>query len=206
MRRSAPSRCQRLMVSRRLRRAVEGCCCWAARKSHQWSMAIALADGRAVGTCDAATVDPRTLAIGLVKKANCADPTLYGQRVLALTYFSRHVASDGGAMLAVRIAHADAAARDGYTLGPVVNTYQQCSDCQAAVIYGDGSLWIYNPTAERVGRAAADLASNRGGRRAVGDAQNPARAADSQLERGLVIPVHRVRDPWRRPSIAARRL
>ena len=105
--------------------------------------------GRAVGTCDAATVDPRTLAIGRVKTANCADPTLYGQRVLALTYFSHHAAWDGGALLAVRIAHADAAARQGYTLGRVVTTYQQCSDCQAAVVYGDGSLWIYNPTASR---------------------------------------------------------
>jgi hypothetical protein len=94
-----------------------------------------------------AVVDPQTLAIGPVKTANCGDPTLYGQRVLALTYFSRHAAAGGGASLAVRIARADPKARDGYTLGPVVTTYEQCSDCQAGVIYGDGSLWIYNPTA-----------------------------------------------------------
>jgi len=111
-----------------------------------YGYSVPLADGRGVGTCDAAIVDPHTLAIGPVKKANCGDPTLYGQRVLALTYFSRHAAPNG-ASLAVRIAHADAHARDGYTLGPVVTSYEECSDCQAAVIYGDGSLWIYNPTA-----------------------------------------------------------
>ena len=112
-----------------------------------YGYSASLTHGRAVGTCDAAIVDPQTLAIGPVKKANCADPALYGQRVLAVTYFSHHAAPDGGAMLAVRIARTDPAARDGYRLGPVVTTYQQCSDCQAAVIYGDGSLWIYIPTA-----------------------------------------------------------
>ena len=112
-----------------------------------YGYSVPLADGHGVGTCDAAIVDPHTLAIGPVKTANCGDPSLYGQRVLALTYFSRHAAPGGGATLAVRIARADAQARDGYTLGPIVTTYEQCSDCQAGVIYGDGSLWIYNPTA-----------------------------------------------------------
>ncbi len=45
---------------------------------------------------------------------------------------------------AVRIAHVDPAARDRYTLGPIVMTYPQCSDCQAQWIYGDGSLWLYD--------------------------------------------------------------
>ena len=112
-----------------------------------YGYSVPLADGRGVGTCDAAIVDPQTLAVGPVKTANCGDPTLYGQRVLALTYFSRHVVAGADANLAIRIARADARARDGYTLGPVVTTYEQCSDCQAGVIYGDGSLWIYNPTA-----------------------------------------------------------
>jgi hypothetical protein len=106
-----------------------------------------LADGRAVGTCDSAIVDPRTLGIGLVRSANCGDPTLYDERVLPLTYFSR----EAPGLLAIRIARADAGARDGYTLGPVVTSYQECSDCQAAMSYGDGSLWIYNPTASRSG-------------------------------------------------------
>jgi hypothetical protein len=106
-----------------------------------------LADGRAVGICDAAIVDPRTLAIGPVRSENCGDPTLYGERVLPLTYFSRRAPG----LLAIRIARASPGARDGYTLGPVVTSYQECSDCQAAMTYGDGSLWIYNPTASRSG-------------------------------------------------------
>jgi hypothetical protein len=104
-----------------------------------------LVDGRVAGTCDAAIVDPRTLTIGQVKRANCGDPTLYGERVLPIIYFSRHLAPGQGDLL-VRIARTDPAARDGYTLGPIVTTYSLCSDCQSAVIYGDGSLWIYNPT------------------------------------------------------------
>jgi hypothetical protein len=112
-----------------------------------------LADGRAVGTCDAASVDPRTLAIGRPRSANCGDPALYGERVLPLTYFSH--AAPG--LLSVRIARADARARDGYTVGPVVTSYQECSDCQAAMIYGDGSLWIYNPTGRHAGRSGEVL-------------------------------------------------
>jgi hypothetical protein len=108
-----------------------------------------LAGGRAVGTCDSAIVDPRTLAVGSVRTANCGDPTLYGERVLPLTYFSRKAPG----LLAIRIARAEAGARDGYTLGPVVTSYQECSDCQAAMIYGDGALWIYNPMAGHASRS-----------------------------------------------------
>lgn len=108
-----------------------------------------LADGRATGTCHAAIVDPRTLAIGRVRSANCGDPGLYGERVLPVAYLVRRAGVDGAGVgtIAVRIARSDAAARDGYALGPVVTSYPQCSDCQIAWIYGDGSLWLYNPLA-----------------------------------------------------------
>jgi hypothetical protein len=104
-----------------------------------------LSDGRAVGTCDAATVEPGTLKLGHVAHANCGDPALYGEQVLAISYpvrrlFHGHTVSG----YAVRIAHADSGAPDGYTLGSVVMTYPQCSDCSAQWIYGDGSLWLYD--------------------------------------------------------------
>ncbi len=82
-------------------------------------------------------------------KANCGNPALYGERVLPISYWLSAAGAKrfGGADLAVRIAVADRAARDGYTLGPILTTYQQCSDCQISWIFGDDSLWIYNPLA-----------------------------------------------------------
>jgi hypothetical protein len=103
-----------------------------------------LSHGRAAGTCDAATVEPGTLRLGHVRHANCGDPALYGEQVLAVSYVEQPASRTRGVgEFAVRIAHVDPAARDGYTLGPVVMTYQQCSDCSAQWIYGDGSLWLY---------------------------------------------------------------
>jgi hypothetical protein len=100
-----------------------------------------LSDGRVVGTCDAATVESGTLKLGQVAHANCGDPALYGEQVLAVSYLV-HPVSVGE--FAVRIAHVDPGALDGYTLGPVVMTYPECSDRSAQWIYGDGSLWLYD--------------------------------------------------------------
>ena len=110
-----------------------------------------LVDGRAAGTCNAAAVDPRTLAIGPIVSANCGDPSLYGEHVLPIAYLLRRAGANrtGVGMIGVRIARSDHAARDGYTLGPVVTMYPECSDCQIAWIYGDGSLWVYNPLPRR---------------------------------------------------------
>ena len=111
--------------------------------SGNWNL---LVNGRAPGSCAAATVDPRTLTLSRVTRANCGDPALYGERVLPISYFVRGAAPAGaGTTLAVRIARANPAARDGYQLGPVVTTSPQCSDCQIGWIYGAGSLWLYNP-------------------------------------------------------------
>lgn len=105
-----------------------------------------LSHDRAVGTCDAATVEPGTLKLGHVTHANCGDPALYREQVLAVSYLTQPPASRTGGLgeFAVRIAHVDPAARDGYTLGPIVMTYPQCSDCDAQWIYGGGSLWLYD--------------------------------------------------------------
>jgi hypothetical protein len=104
-----------------------------------------LSDGRVVGTCDAATVEPGTLKLGHVAHANCGDPALYGEQVLAVSYLVHPVSGTRGVgEFAVRIAHVDPGALDGYTLGPVVMTYPQCSDCSAQWIYGDGSVWLYD--------------------------------------------------------------
>jgi hypothetical protein len=103
-----------------------------------------LSDGRAVGTCDSATVEPGTLELGHIMHANCGDPALYDERVLAVSSLAQPVSRTRGlGEFGVRIAHVDPGARDGYTLGPVVMTYPQCSDCSAQWIYGDGSLWLY---------------------------------------------------------------
>jgi hypothetical protein len=115
-----------------------------------------LSHGRAVGTCDAATVDPGTLKLGRVTHANCGDPALYGERVLAVSYLAQPVSRTRGlGEFAVRIAHVDPGARDGYALGPIVMTYSQCSDCSAQWIYGDGSLWLYDGPSGELLRVSA---------------------------------------------------
>jgi hypothetical protein len=116
----------------------------------QGSLAVSAAEtslvgGRAAGTCAAATVDPRTLTIGPVAHANCGDPALYGEHILPIAYGLPRSTFAGTSAVDVRIARSDPAARDGYTLGPVVTTYPQCSDCQIAWIIASGSLWLYNP-------------------------------------------------------------
>ena len=58
-------------------------------------------------------------------------------------WWRRCHAPRGVGEFAIRIAHVNPQARDGYTLGPIVLTYPQCSDCSAQWIYGDGSLWLY---------------------------------------------------------------
>jgi hypothetical protein len=112
-----------------------------------------LVGGRAAGVCDAAMVDPRTLVLGRVARANCGDPALYGEQVLPIAYsLDRRSFA-----MAVRIARFDPAARDHYQVGPIITRYQECSDCQISWIYGDGSLWIYNPIASAMPSASGEL-------------------------------------------------
>jgi hypothetical protein len=99
--------------------------------------------GRPAWSCDAATVDPATLRLGDVVHGNCGDPALYGEHVLAVASLQR-VHFGSGLLVRIRIAHVAPGAPEGYTLGPVVATSPQCSDCWPQWIYGDGSLWIYD--------------------------------------------------------------
>jgi hypothetical protein len=110
-----------------------------------WS--TSLVGGRPAGVCSAAAVDPRTLLLGRVSRANCGDPALYGEHVLPIAYALPRQAYGGSFAIDVRIARFDPDARDDYRLGPVIMRYPECSDCQSSWIYGDGSLWIYAPFA-----------------------------------------------------------
>lgn len=116
-----------------------------------------LVGGRAAGVCDAAPVDPRTLLLGRVVRANCGDPALYGEHVLPIAYALVHHAYGGSFATEVRIARFDPAARDQYQLGPVITRYPECSDCQISWIYGDGSLWLYNPLASLTPSPSGEL-------------------------------------------------
>jgi hypothetical protein len=116
-----------------------------------------LVGGRAAGVCDAAVVDPRTLVLGRVSRANCGNPALYGERVLPIAYGLPRDAYDGTSAIEVRIARFDPTARADYQLGPVITRYPQCSDCQISWIYGDGSLWIYNPLGSLTPSRAGEL-------------------------------------------------
>ena len=97
------------------------------------------------GRCSAVDVDPVTLRVSSTVRGDCADPRLYGRRVLPVGYVARR----GSPLfeLGLRIAVVAPHTHGGYRLGPVVLRYPQCSDCGVEWIYGDGSLWIYAPWA-----------------------------------------------------------
>lgn len=113
-------------------------------------------DGRVIGVCHSAVVDPSTLRVLSTARGNCGDPALYGRRVLPVAYVDNR-SGPTGLTLAVRIATTDPRARAGYRLGPVVLTYEQCSDCQIGWVYGDGSLWIYSPLGPRLSERRGEL-------------------------------------------------
>jgi hypothetical protein len=102
----------------------------------------ALVHGRVAQRCDGAVLNSRTLRIGHLRRANCANPTLYGERVLPIVALAG-TTKDGIGRFAVRIATASPAARDGYVLGPVLMTFPQISSTDAQWVYGDGSLWVF---------------------------------------------------------------
>jgi hypothetical protein len=79
-----------------------------------------------------------------VRSGACADPALYGVRVLPIN----HVVNGQPLASTVRISHVDATPR-GYTIGPVAMRYSEASESNAEWTYGDGYLWIYQPTTSR---------------------------------------------------------
>jgi hypothetical protein len=112
---------------------------------------VNLRHGRVDGDCNSVLADPHTLKLGPIKQANCGNPALYGRQVLPVASWTTAHTPTNLDVIDVRIARSDPGARDGYTLGPVVTSWAQCSDCQGAWLYGDGSLWIYNPLADPAG-------------------------------------------------------
>jgi len=92
------------------------------------------------GACHTAVVDPDTLRLASVSAGECDDPALFHRRAMAVDQYTRQSTA-----IRVRIATVDPHARAGYSLGPVLFAYQQCSDCSDVVIYGPQALWIYAP-------------------------------------------------------------
>jgi hypothetical protein len=105
------------------------------------------AHGRVTGTCAAATIDPGTLRVLASVRGSCGNPALFGQRVIPIIYVPNPSNRPGWGTnaLVIRISTVDRTVPRGYTVGPVIVTYPDCSDCRAETIYGDGSLWVYAP-------------------------------------------------------------
>jgi len=104
------------------------------------------------GTCRVATADPETLRIKSVRRGACDDPALFGRRTMEVRQWPR------GNTISVRVAVVSKRVRAGYTLGPVLFRYNQCSDCWDASISGPRSLWIYAPISTTSGyRAGGEL-------------------------------------------------
>ena len=104
-------------------------------------------DGRVLGTCTAATVAPVTLRVVSITRGNCGDPALYGRHALAVVYVANPEPGRawGTDELGIRIATVKRSAPGGYTLGPLVVGYPDCSTCRAQMIYGADALWVYAP-------------------------------------------------------------
>ena len=92
--------------------------------------------------CHSAVVDPATLTLSDERTGDCINPRLYGVDVLPLNSVDNGTPRGS----TVRIVHATAT---GYAVGPVVMRYSEASDTNAEWIYGDGSLWLYDPTTTR---------------------------------------------------------
>jgi hypothetical protein len=114
-----------------------------------------LVGGRVTGICSAASVDPQTLHVTSIARGNCGNPALFGRRVMPVSYLASN--SPPLPELGLRIAIVAPHARDGYRLGPLVLRYPQCSDCGIVSTYGDGSLWVYSPSATPMSNRTGEL-------------------------------------------------
>lgn len=92
--------------------------------------------------CWSAVVNPATLKLSRLRTGDCEDPALYGVRVLPVNFVDNGGHDDS----TVRIARTT---DRGYTVGPVVMRYSEASDSNAEWTYGDGYLWLYDPSATR---------------------------------------------------------
>ncbi len=91
------------------------------------------------GICDTAVVDPRMLRLGSITRGACDNPALFHRRVMEIDQYNRE------GLAQTRVATVDRNAKSGYSLGPVLVSHEECSDCSEESIYGPRSLWIYAP-------------------------------------------------------------
>jgi len=92
--------------------------------------------------CHSSVLDPATLTLSGERTGDCIDPRLYGVDVLPLNSVDNGTPRGS----TVRIVHATAT---GYAVGPVVMRYSEYSDTNAEWVFGDGYLWLYDPTTTR---------------------------------------------------------
>jgi hypothetical protein len=90
------------------------------------------------GSCSTAVVNSQNLNLGPITRGACDDPALFHRRVMEVDQYDRGV-------IHVRIAAVDPNVARGYSLGPVLFSYQQCSDCWDVSTYGPRSLWVFTP-------------------------------------------------------------
>jgi len=91
--------------------------------------------------CRVAIVDPHSLRLVSVATGACDDPALFDERVMKVY----RLGPPPQGALEVHIARISARVKAGYSLGPVVFSYEQCSDCWDESVQGARSLWIYAP-------------------------------------------------------------
>jgi hypothetical protein len=112
-------------------------------------------------TCNAAALNPSTLALGDRVSGSCADPATEGQRVLPVFTVERGVAwskPGGASTVTVEVSHAAPltpalhlgpmvmAGLPDYRVGPVVMRFPDQSGSWPVWAYGDGYMWLYGST------------------------------------------------------------
>jgi hypothetical protein len=91
------------------------------------------------GTCDTAVVDPRMLRLASITRGACDNPALFHLRVMEIDQYNPQ------GLVQSRVATVDRNAKSGYSLGPVLFSHEECSDCSEESAHGPRSLWIYAP-------------------------------------------------------------
>jgi hypothetical protein len=93
-----------------------------------------------LSACHSAVVNPVTLKLSNVQSGACENPALYGEKVLPVNDAALGKANAS----TIRLAVAEAGGKS-YRVGPVVMRYSDFGTTDAEWVYGDGSLWIYDP-------------------------------------------------------------
>jgi hypothetical protein len=89
-------------------------------------------------TCVAASVNPRSLAVGKLTVGNCNDPLLFGLTVEAENAYIPH---SNNATISINTANPTTGQ---VRHGPAVMTYGSYSDTRPVFAYGGQSTWIYD--------------------------------------------------------------